>query len=156
MAETSNKRNIKRTLEIFDSIKFFPFSSAGTGNTKKTMISEQIQNGPDKPAKCLPYARYVQAWLAALGLAICFGSRTNLPAALLKMMSPTPDHPDGVPEFQWSPETVSIVDRCFSYAAFLSPLPAGLLSARYLPANKNLRIISSAMNVLYSLCPSSY
>ncbi|TRY63138.1 hypothetical protein TCAL_10827 [Tigriopus californicus] len=74
--------------------------------------------------------RYTQAWLVALGFIISFGIRCNVGVATVEMMS----NDTGVPEFQWTPETVGFVDASFFWGYIVTQIPGGFLAARFSPS----------------------
>lgn len=54
------------------------------------------------------------------------------------------------PEFDWTPETVGVVDSSFFWGYILTQIPGGFLAARY-PANRvfgSAIATSSALNML--------
>lgn len=50
-------------------------------------------------------------------------------------------HLQGAPEFDWTPETVGVVDSSFFWGYIVTQIPGGFLAARY-PAN---RVFGSAI-----------
>ncbi len=73
--------------------------------------------------------RYTQAVLVCLGFIISFGIRCNVGVATVKMMS----NETGMPEFQWTPETVGFVDASFFWGYIVTQIPGGFLAAKFSP-----------------------
>ena len=117
--------------------------------TKIRKIDQYCQ--PECPC-CNMSKRYTQAWMVAIGFIISFGIRfiqifkkslqkfdewwfvspyfislnyrCNVGVSVVKMQ--------GIPEFQWSPETIGFVDASFFWGYIVTQIPGGFLAARYL------------------------
>ena len=76
--------------------------------------------------------RYTQAWLVAIGFIISFGIRCNVGVATIKMMSNNTE--TGMPEFQWTPETIGFVDASFFWGYIVTQIPGGFLAAKFSPS----------------------
>ena len=87
---------------------------------------------PDCPC-CNLSKRYTIAVLSSIGFLISFGIRCNMGVAIVKMIS---NHTEtGKSEFDWTPETIGVVDSSFFWGYILTQIPGGFLAARY-PANR--------------------
>lgn len=87
---------------------------------------------PDCPC-CNLTKRYTIAVLSSIGFLISFGIRCNMGVAIVKMIS---NHTEtGKSEFDWTPETIGVVDSSFFWGYILTQIPGGFLAARY-PANR--------------------
>ncbi|KAH7641862.1 vesicular glutamate transporter 2.2-like [Dermatophagoides farinae] len=75
--------------------------------------------------------RYTIAILSSIGFMISFGIRCNMGVAIVDMTS----NKTGVPEFDWTPETIGVVDSSFFWGYLVTQIPGGFLAARY-PANR--------------------
>ena len=96
---------------------------------------------PECPC-CNLSKRYTQAWLVAIGFIISFGIRCNVGVATVKM--------SGMPEFQWTPETVGFVDASFFWGYIVTQIPGGFLAAKISPTKLFGAAIftSSCLNML--------
>ncbi|XP_076310551.1 vesicular glutamate transporter 1-like isoform X2 [Tachypleus tridentatus] len=91
--------------------------------------------------------RYSIAILSFFGFLISFGIRCNLGVAIVQMVSNTTD--DG-PEFDWSPETIGVIDSSFFWGYLITQIPGGFLAGKY-PANRvfgTAIAVSSFLNLL--------
>ena len=75
--------------------------------------------------------RYTIALLSSIGFMISFGIRCNMGVAIVEMVS----NRTGMPEFDWTPETIGVVDSSFFWGYLITQIPGGFLAARY-PANR--------------------
>ncbi|XP_054153828.1 vesicular glutamate transporter 1-like [Oppia nitens] len=76
--------------------------------------------------------RYTIAFLSSLGFMISFGIRCNMGVAIVQMISNTTGQG---PEFDWTPETIGVVDSSFFWGYLVTQIPGGFLAARY-PATR--------------------
>jgi hypothetical protein len=76
--------------------------------------------------------RYTVAVLSSIGFMISFGIRCNMGVAIVEMISNTTGTG---PEFDWTPETIGVVDSSFFWGYLVTQIPGGFLAARY-PANR--------------------
>ncbi|CAG2108625.1 unnamed protein product, partial [Medioppia subpectinata] len=76
--------------------------------------------------------RYTIAFLSSIGFLISFGIRCNMGVAIVQMISNTTGTG---PEFDWTPETIGVVDSSFFWGYLVTQIPGGFLAARY-PANR--------------------
>ena len=86
--------------------------------------------------------------LLGIGFLISFGIRCNVGVAVVKIH--TAPAGDGLPEFNWSPETIGNVDASYFWGYILTQVPGGFL-ASYIPANRLLGFaifLSSCLNLL--------
>nr|CAG4650107.1 EOG090X04X8 [Sida crystallina] len=93
-------------------------------------IDKYIQ--PECPC-CNITKRYTIALLASVGFVISFGIRCNLGVAIVQMISNSTE--SGVPEFDWEPETIGVVDSSFFWGYLITQVPGGFLASKY-AANK--------------------
>ncbi|CAL1267336.1 unnamed protein product [Larinioides sclopetarius] len=74
--------------------------------------------------------RYTIAFLSSLGFVISFGIRCNLSNAIVKMVEPIDGNP---PEFDWSPNTIGLMDSSFFWGYLITQIPGGFLATKYPP-----------------------
>ncbi|GBM21240.1 Vesicular glutamate transporter 3 [Araneus ventricosus] len=74
--------------------------------------------------------RYTIALLSSLGFVISFGIRCNLSNAIVKMVEPIDGNP---PEFDWSPNTIGLMDSSFFWGYLITQIPGGFLATKYPP-----------------------
>ncbi|XP_055947637.1 vesicular glutamate transporter 1-like isoform X2 [Argiope bruennichi] len=74
--------------------------------------------------------RYTIAFLSSLGFVISFGIRCNLSNAIVKMVEPIDGNP---PEFNWSPNTIGLMDSSFFWGYLITQIPGGFLATKYPP-----------------------
>ncbi len=98
---------------------------------------------PECPC-CNLSKRYTQAWLVAVGFVISFGIRCNVGVATVKMKE------TGMPEFQWTAETVGFVDASFFWGYIITQIPGGFLAAKFSPSRLfgTAIFLSSCLNLL--------
>jgi len=102
----------------------------------------------DPECPCCPNMtkRYTIAILVSVGFVISFGSRCNIGVAQVKMFS----NETGTPEFDWTSETVGVVDSSYFWGYIITQVPGGFLAAKY-PANRvfgTAIALSAALNIL--------
>nr|CAG4646208.1 EOG090X04X8 [Macrothrix elegans] len=102
---------------------------------------------PDCPC-CNMSKRYTVAMLASVGFLISFGIRCNLGVAIVQMISNSTE--TGLPEFDWAPETIGVVDSSFFWGYLITQVPGGFLASKY-AANKvfgSAIAVSAFLNML--------
>ncbi|ELU12188.1 hypothetical protein CAPTEDRAFT_177109 [Capitella teleta] len=80
------------------------------------------------------------ALLSSIGFMISFGIRCNMGVAVIQMTSNETKPMNGFmvnvePEFDWTPETIGLVDSSFFWGYLVTQIPGGYLASRY-PANR--------------------
>ena len=106
---------------------------------------------PDCPC-CNLTKRYTIAVLSSIGFLISFGIRCNMGVAIVQMTS---NHTEtGKSEFDWTPETIGVVDSSFFWGYILTQIPGGFLAARY-PANRVFGTAIAASAFLNMLLPGA-
>jgi len=117
--------------------------------SKIRKVDQYVQ--PECPC-CNMSKRFTQAWLVAVGFVISFGIRCNVGVATVKMMS----NSTGVPEFQWSPETIGFVDSSFFWGYIVTQIPGGFLAAKFSPTKLfgTAIFLSSCLNLFLPLATS--
>jgi len=105
---------------------------------------------PECPC-CNLSKRYTQAWLVAIGFIISFGIRCNVGVATVEMKS-------SLPKFDWTPETIGIVDSSFFWGYIVTQIPGGFLAAKFSPTKLFGAAIfsSSCLNMLIPLAKQKY
>nr|CAG4643163.1 EOG090X04X8 [Ilyocryptus agilis] len=102
---------------------------------------------PDCPC-CNMTKRYTIALLASIGFLISFGIRCNMGVAVVQMISNNTEN--GLPEFEWTPETIGVVDSSFFWGYLITQVPGGFLASKY-AANKvfgSAIAVSAFLNML--------
>nr|XP_027199409.1 vesicular glutamate transporter 1-like [Dermatophagoides pteronyssinus] len=94
--------------------------------------------------------RYTIALLSSVGFLISFGIRCNMGVAIVEMIS----NKTGVQEFDWTPETIGVVDSSFFWGYIVTQIPGGFLAARY-PANRVFGTAIAMSAFLNMLLPSA-
>ncbi|XP_064482484.1 vesicular glutamate transporter 2-like [Ornithodoros turicata] len=77
--------------------------------------------------------RLTVALLSSMGFLISFGIRCNMGVAIVKMTANSSDTEKA--EFDWSPETIGVIDSSFFWGYLITQIPGGFLAAKY-PANR--------------------
>lgn len=146
------KNNASRVFRKEEAYNRYDFKDANEGIDKTVRSGEYEEGGLQMPTDfpelerpplrkidkyCQPECpcvnlskRYTQAWLVALGFIISFGIRCNVGVATVEMMS----NDTGVPEFQWTPETIGFVDASFFWGYIVTQIPGGFLAAKFSPS----------------------
>lgn len=106
---------------------------------------------PNCPCKPDMTKRYTIALLSSIGFMISFGIRCNMGVAIVEMISNKTG--DG-PEFDWTPETIGVVDSSFFWGYLVTQIPGGFLAARY-PANRVFGTAIAASAFLNMLLPGA-
>ncbi|XP_022237814.1 vesicular glutamate transporter 1-like [Limulus polyphemus] len=132
------------------------------GFIKHDELQEEYYGGEEPPKKkkswkqylepncpCCPNMskRYLIAILSFFGFLVSFGIRCNLGVAIVQMVSNVTA--EG-PEFDWSPETIGVIDSSFFWGYLITQIPGGFLAAKY-PANRvfgTAIAVSSLLNLL--------
>ncbi|XP_022250533.1 vesicular glutamate transporter 1-like isoform X2 [Limulus polyphemus] len=119
----------------------------GSEKTPKQKNSWKRYLEPNCP--CCPNMtkRYLIAMLSFFGFLISFGIRCNLGVAIVQMVSNVTA--EG-PEFDWSPETIGVIDSSFFWGYLVTQIPGGFLAGKY-PANRvfgTAIAVSSFLNLL--------
>ncbi|CAN7998991.1 unnamed protein product [Ixodes hexagonus] len=89
--------------------------------------------------------RLTVALLSSVGFLISFGIRCNMGVAIVKMTQNNTETMQA--EFDWSPETIGVIDSSFFWGYLITQVPGGFLAAKY-PAN---RVFGTAIAVSASL-----
>ncbi|UXI19258.1 hypothetical protein NH340_JMT05201 [Sarcoptes scabiei] len=95
--------------------------------------------------------RYTIAMLSSIGFMISFGIRCNMGVAIVEMIS---NKTGEGPEFDWTPETIGVVDSSFFWGYLVTQIPGGFLAARY-PANRVFGTAIAASAFLNMLLPGA-
>lgn len=77
--------------------------------------------------------RLTVALLSSIGFLISFGIRCNMGVAIVKMTANNTETMKA--EFDWSPETIGVIDSSFFWGYLITQVPGGFLAAKY-PANR--------------------
>lgn len=77
--------------------------------------------------------RLTVALLSSMGFLISFGIRCNMGVAIVKMTQNNTETMQA--EFDWSPETIGVIDSSFFWGYLITQVPGGFLAAKY-PANR--------------------
>ncbi|KFM74865.1 Vesicular glutamate transporter 1, partial [Stegodyphus mimosarum] len=89
--------------------------------------------------------------MSSLGFVISFGIRCNMSVAIVKMVHVREDQP---PEFNWSSNTIGVVDSSFFWGYLITQIPGGFLAAKY-PANRIFGTAIATSAFLNLLIPKS-
>ena len=130
---------LKYECQLQDAVEGMDHTVEGGVHQPNVLIPDGAQPDLERPQKirkvdqyCQPECpccnmskRYTQAWLVAIGFIISFGIRCNVGVSVVKMQQIK-----GMPEFQWSPETIGFVDASFFWGYIVTQIPGGFLAAR--------------------------
>ncbi|KAG8194462.1 hypothetical protein JTE90_013220 [Oedothorax gibbosus] len=95
--------------------------------------------------------RYTIALMSSLGFVISFGIRCNLSNAVVKMVERKDGKP---PEFDWSYNTIGLIDSSFFWGYLVTQIPGGFLATKY-PANRVFGTAIAVSAFLNLLIPKS-
>ena len=87
-------------------------------------VHHQLWHQVNSNLKNNHYQNEFDEWWFVNPYFISLNYRCNVGVSVVKMQ--------GIPEFQWSPETIGFVDASFFWGYIVTQIPGGFLAARYL------------------------
>ncbi|XP_059170865.1 vesicular glutamate transporter 2-like [Physella acuta] len=168
LAKDSIHRLVSKQTDEKSLVKYDELDDAYTeadelpGKSEKSFIPSKSYIPRSCPClRCNVAKRYQIAILSSIGFLLSFGIRCNMGVAVLDMTKNSTRDLDGdgiislndsiqEPEFNWTPETVGVVDSSFFWGYIVTQIPGGYLASR-ISATRLFGMaigISACMNLL--------